>query len=164
MLISEENILKNKTVSLLLLLSVLPVLSLFAVVPVQACVCPPGVGTPGYWKNHPEAWPVDSIWICGRDWSQDEIIAQMNQPVRGNKWNTMFNAYVAGYLNVQIGNPPPIVDDGCCVCAALNWLCTNLSPVRANNPAWYCNGEKIYLCLDAYNNGLLGVPSRDALE
>jgi hypothetical protein len=25
---------------------------------------PPGVGSPGYWKNHPDAWP-DGIQFCG---------------------------------------------------------------------------------------------------
>ncbi len=30
----------------------------------QTTVFPnPGTGTPGYWKNHPEAWPVDYIKI-----------------------------------------------------------------------------------------------------
>ena len=26
----------------------------------KAVASNPGTGTPGYWKNHPEAWPVSS--------------------------------------------------------------------------------------------------------
>jgi len=29
------------------------------------CITAPGTGTPGYWKNHPEAWPVEEITIGG---------------------------------------------------------------------------------------------------
>ncbi|MFT3894745.1 MAG: hypothetical protein QM730_24205 [Anaerolineales bacterium] len=37
----------------------------------------PGTGTPGYWKNHPEAWPVSSITIGEQTFTKDQAIALM---------------------------------------------------------------------------------------
>ena len=33
---------------------------------------PPGTGTPGFWKNHPEAWPVSTITVGGVEYTLDE--------------------------------------------------------------------------------------------
>ena len=60
----------------------------------------PGTGTPGYWKNHPEAWPVDEITIGGVTYTKVEAIAIMNTPEKGDKTYTMFSALVAATLNV----------------------------------------------------------------
>jgi hypothetical protein len=143
--------------------------------PVSGCGppgCPPGTGTPGYWKNHPGAWPVDTITIGGVEYCKDDAIEWMDGPVKGDKSITMFNALVAAKLNVLIGNPP------CCVWCmeeADRWFAPEPdgfgcgpvgSSVRGSSECWqYSHGEKLYLWLDAYNNGELPcAPSRDALE
>ena len=38
---------------------------------------PPGTGTPGYWKNHPDAWPVAVITIGGETYTKGDAIAIM---------------------------------------------------------------------------------------
>jgi len=43
----------------------------FFTLPVQQ----PGTGTPGYWKNHPEAWPVSSITVGGLTYTKAQAIA-----------------------------------------------------------------------------------------
>jgi len=119
----------------------------------------PGTGTPGYWKNHPEAWPVNSITIGEDTYSKAQAIALMGMP-DGDKSYTLFRAYVAAYLNVLIGN------DSSCIAstltAAYNWLNTYEpgSNVKASSNAWKM-GEPLYLRLDAYNNGFLCAPHRD---
>ena len=134
------------------------------------CGCPPpGVGSPGYWMNHPDAWPLDYIVICpnGDDdlevgYTRDEAIELMEAATRGDKWLTLFPAYVAAELNIALGNPRP---EDCCRFEVRDWLCANLDGVRANSEAWQGDGEDFYFCLDAYNNGYQdGAPSRDALE
>jgi hypothetical protein len=82
----------------------------------------------------------------------------------------MFKALVAAKLNVMIGNRD------CCIAGAIAeadaWMATYGpvgSGVKASSAAWQrgaCpgGGECLYLRLDAYNNGLLCAPSRDALE
>jgi len=123
---------------------------------------PVGVGTPGYWKNHPEAWPVDAITVGGQVFTKEQAIGIMSLSVRKDKSLTMFKAYVAAKLNVLIGNCPP---EGCYTLAEVNdWLTwfPVLSGVPAKSEAWqYSHGEALYWCLDDYNNGRLNMPSRD---
>jgi hypothetical protein len=120
-------------------------------------VSPPGTGTPGYWKNHPEAWPVDEITIGGELYTKDDAIGLMKTPGKGDKTFTVFRALVSAKLNVLIGN-----DDSCIaesIAAADAWMeKENYGPVgsgiRANSVAWK-EGEPLYRELDDYNNGKL---------
>lgn len=120
----------------------------------------PGTGTPGYWMNHPEAWPVDEIEIGGVVYSKDEAIAYMKDPVKGDKTFTMFPALVAAKLNVLIGNDDSCVADT--IAAADAWMAQYPigSDVPGNSDAWK-DGEPLYKTLDDYNNGLLCAPHRD---
>ena len=120
----------------------------------------PGTGTPGYWKNHPEAWPVETITIGGVVYTKEQAIWWMNQP-DGDKTITLFRALVAAKLNVLIGN-----DDSCIagtISAADAWFVT-FGPVGSGVPArsaaWRI-GEPLYELLDLYNNGGLCAPHRD---
>jgi len=120
----------------------------------------PGTGTPGYWKNHPEAWPVEQITIGGVTYTKTEAINLMETSVKGDKTYTMFNALVAAKLNVMIGNDA-------CITSVINdadaWMQTYGpvgSGVPANSDAWQSTGEQLYEQLDDYNNGLLCAPPR----
>jgi len=129
-------------------------------------VCAPGTGTPGYWMNHPEAWPMDSITIGGETYSKDDAIDYMKMEVKGDKTFTMFPALVAAKLNVAIGN-----DDSCIpgtIEAADAWMAAHPigSGVKGGgeDSPWR-DGEPLYKELDKYNNGELDcVSSRDDLE
>jgi hypothetical protein len=120
----------------------------------------PGTGTPGYWKNHPEAWPVDSVTVGGEVYTRDEAIAWLQKPGK-DKTITMFSSLVPAMLNVHIGN------NGSCVAstiaAAHAWMVT-YGPVGANvhaaSYAWKV-GEPLHRQLDNYNNGMLCAPHRD---
>ena len=152
---------RKKTILLAVFALLLLVLS---IAPVSACDYP-GTGTPGYWKNHPEAWPANTIDPglcvgCGT-FHRDEAIAIMKTPGKGDKTYTMFNALVAALLNVGIGNPPDCILGT--IDAAFAWMATNGCPgagVKANSAAWQA-GEPLYEMLDAYNNGELCAPHRD---
>jgi len=115
-----------------------------------------GTGTPGYWKNHPEAWPVDQILIGGRLYTKEEAITFMNMPDSHDKTITMFSALVSAKLNVLIGN-----DDSCIADTITNadlWMVDHPvdSEVRAGGSAspWRI-GEPLCTMLNSYNNGLL---------
>jgi hypothetical protein len=126
-----------------------------------ACApCGPGTGTPGYWKNHPEAWPVDSITVGGITYTKAQAIYIMSSAVEKDKWITMFKGLVAAKLNVAIGTDPTCI--AATITAANLWMETYASPVRASSEAWHV-GEPLYCTLDAYNNGLLCAPSRDVV-
>jgi hypothetical protein len=144
------------TFALVLLLSLVP--------PAMAVAqLPPGTGTPGYWKNNPDAWPVADIMVGGYPYTQDEAVASMESPVRGDKTLTMFNALVAAKLNVLAGNDDSCIEDA--IDDADQWMaCYPVgSAVRGNSEAWEL-GEPIYEMLDEYNNGYLCAPSRDDFD
>jgi hypothetical protein len=121
----------------------------------------PGTGTPGYWKNHPEAWPVSTIQIGTVTYTVDQAIAIMNSPVQKDKTFTMFASLVSAILNVKINNDSSCVSDA--ITAGQAWMTTN-GPVgkgvAASSFAWKL-GEPIHRLMDNYNNGMLCAPHRD---
>jgi hypothetical protein len=123
-------------------------------------VAQPGTGTPGYWKNHPEAWPVSTIAIGGVTYTREEAIAWLNKAGK-DRTTTMFSSLVPAKLNVLIGN-----DDSCVastIDAADAWMATYGpigSNVHAASFAWKV-GEPLHRLMDNYNNGMLCAPHRD---
>ena len=122
------------------------------------CIPPPSyscVRTPGYWKNHPEAWPVEEIEIGGVIYSKADAIEAMDQPIKKDKTYTFFKAVVAYKLNILNGSDPSCI--GGWITSADIWFMDHPlgSDVRANYQKWTGYGEFMYLMFDDYNNGLL---------
>lgn len=138
-----------------------------------ACWCEPGTGSPGYWKNHPEAWPVEEIVIGGVTYGIEAAIAIMDMPVKGDKSITMFTSLVAAKLNViaiaEGGSKCGVsycLSPGC-IDEADQWLVTFQvgSGQKANEEPWqHSHGEALYECMDDFNNGRLCAPSREYCE
>ncbi len=127
-------------------------------------ICPPGTGTPGYWMNHPEAWPVDEITIGGITYPKALAIALMKCSVKGDKTYTMFPSLVAAKLNVMVGNESSCIGD--IIKQADVWMALHPigTGVAAKSDAWQQGGEYLHTLLDMYNNGKLCAPSRDEVE
>jgi SdrD B-like domain len=127
---------------------------------INSPVSNPGTGTPGYWKNHPEAWPVQTVTVGGVTYTKDQAIALLDQ-VGKDKTLTMFSSLVPAMLNVAIGN------DSTCVAstieAAQDWM-VKYGPVGSNvhaaSYAWKV-GEPLHRLMDNYNNGMLCAPHRE---
>ncbi len=143
-----------------------------------ACTCGNNECTPkspGYWKNHPEAWHVETITIGNANngygyetYTVEEAIAIMQQPVKGDKVYTMFHALIAAKLNgigcCQSGDVKNKISEGD-LWMSMYYYDKDESPIRASSSPWQdrtkvgCgeipSGEAIYLKLDAYNNGQL---------
>jgi len=127
---------------------------------VADCCCGPGVRSQGYWKNHPEAWPVTSLSIGGTHYTRGDAIVILSTPCKGDKSYTLFDALLAAELNERAGNCTDCIADT--LCAAHEWVDENPpgSNVRGNSCEWK-EGEPLYCILDAYNNGCLCAPSAD---
>jgi len=124
-------------------------------------VTQPGTGTPGFWKNHPEAWPVQSITIGGVTYTKAQAIAWLSSSVTKDKTITLFASLVSAKLNVLVGN------DSSCVSSTIanadNWMAVSGpvgSGVAASSLAWKL-GEPYHRLMDNYNNGMLCAPHRD---
>jgi len=123
-----------------------------------APVAQPGTGTPGFWKNHPEAWPLPGITIGGIYYPKATAISWLGK-VGKDKTTTIFASLVSAKLNQKMGN-----EDSCIagtVTKADGWLAAHPvgSNVLASSAAW-AQAEPWHQLLDAYNNGLLCAPPR----
>jgi len=59
--------------------------------------------TQGYWKNHEEAWPVDSLTLGDQTYSQEDVLALFNTPVAGDASLNLAHQLAAAKLNVANG-------------------------------------------------------------
>ena len=107
--------------------------------------------TPGYWKNHPESWPVETITIGGVVYSKTAAIEEIKNPGRGDKTYTMFEHLVAAKLNVLSGCDSTSIDD--VIDDADAWMVAHPlgSGVSGSSDAWD-DGEPLKNQLDTYNN------------
>jgi hypothetical protein len=138
------------------------VVMILAILAIAGTVVACEVRTPGYWKNHPDdpAWALFSLTFGGVTYTVDNAIPVMKTPVKGDKTYNLFDAVVAVYLNYLNGAPFESVTDS--LINALAWLDAHPpgSGVAASSAAWK-QAEPWFYELDAFNNGLRGVPAAD---
>ena len=119
----------------------------------------PGTVSPGYWKTHPNDWPVESITIGGVTYSKAEAIATMNLKKDTDKTYDLFRGLVSAKLNVLIGNVQFCIYGA--ILDADDWMAANPvgSGVKANSSAWQQIAGTNQMLYD-YNLGLLCAPYR----
>jgi hypothetical protein len=119
-----------------------------------------GVGTPGYWMNHPEAWCVPTIQLGCQSYTKAQAIAFMQQSTSKDMTYPLANQLIAAKLNVRCGGT-----DASCVSSAIAaadaFLCAHPvgSNVKASSSAWQ-QISPTYDTLVNYNEGKLCAPSR----
>lgn len=78
--------------------------------------------TPGYWKNHPDAWPVDHMTVGCVEYSQSQLMTIFDMPSKGGDMTIkLFHHLVAAKLNVLIGADDYIMS---AITAGDDFLCT----------------------------------------
>lgn len=124
----------------------------------------PGCGSPGYWKAHPESWPLDWITLGRMTYKKSDAISRMKGCGFSDKTYAMFEALLAAKLNPMVGNDASCIEDT--IEAADAWLAKYGpvgSGVRADSKkSPWLTGEPLFNKLDAYNNGRLCSPSRES--
>jgi len=58
--------------------------------------------TQGYWKNHPDAWPLDTLTLGTVTYSKDQLLLILRRPVRGNGLVALAHQLIAAKLNVAL--------------------------------------------------------------
>jgi hypothetical protein len=77
---------------------------------------PTPTGTPvgcvfgqGFWKNHPNQWPVTQLQLGNVSYNQQQLLSILQQPVRGNGLVLLAHQEIAAKLNIANGA------DGSCI-------------------------------------------------
>jgi hypothetical protein len=65
----------------------------------------------GFWKNHPEAWPVTSLTLGSQTYTQAELLALFDTPPRGDASLILAHQLIAAKLNIANGSDPTPVND-----------------------------------------------------
>jgi hypothetical protein len=118
-----------------------------------------GTRTPGYWKNHPKAWPVGYLALGGAEYPKQRCIEMLGEPARGDHSVILRRALIAAKLNVADG-----CDGGCVaieISAADVWFGQFMKATTPENVVPVSDrGRPLADVLDDYNNGLLCAPAK----
>jgi|GEM_PF-4599607 len=74
--------------------------------------CPPGpptgcTYTQGFYKNHPNAWPVNSLTLGNRTYTKAQLLNIYNTPVNGNGLISLAHQLITAKLNAARGTSVP---------------------------------------------------------
>lgn len=110
--------------------------------------------TQGYWKNHASAWPVSTLTLGSVSYDQDELIAILKTPVKGNGLVQLAHQLIAAKLNVAAGADDSAVHDAIADADALigSLVCP---PIGDGSLAPSATSE-LNGTLDAFNSGAVG--------
>lgn len=97
------------------------------------CECEEGAChyTPGYWKNHPEAWPVTSLTVGCVTYNQADLLVILGKPVKGDATIILAHHLIAAKLNVANGADDSIAGT---IAQADNLLCSYPLYSKPANP------------------------------
>ncbi len=107
----------------------------------------------GYWKNHEEEWPVESLIVGDDDeYTKEELLAILNTPPKGgNSYLILAHQLIAALLNIENGSDPSVIS------VQLDAALDALAEVDLTADAKTKNEDLNALAgtLDDYNNRLL---------
>lgn len=108
----------------------------------------------GFWKNHPNAWPVDYLALGSKRYSKDQLLKILKTPVRGDASLILAYQLIAAKLNIEHGSDPAPISD---TIDYADKLIESKKVPQKVSPA-SASGKKmtsVASILDRYNNGKL---------
>jgi hypothetical protein len=109
----------------------------------------------GFWKTHPDVWPLSRLWLGGQSYTQAELLSILGMPVKGDASVILAQQLIATKLNVANGSDPgPVITP---VTSADNLLRTLAARLPYGTKPSSAAGRAMTgfgAILDAYNNGL----------
>lgn len=120
------------------------------------CIPPtyPCTYTQGYWKNHPNAWPVNSLYLGTRSYTKDELLLILNSPVKGNGLISMAHQLITAKLNKAMGTNTTVIDSD--IAAADAMIGSLVVPPVGSGFLHPSTTSTLNDKLDAYNRGVIG--------
>lgn len=110
--------------------------------------------TQGYWKTHPEAWPLSTLQLGSTSYTAEQLLSILNTPAQGNGLLSLAHQLIAAKLNVAKGADPTALGTAIADADALiNGLV--IPPVGTGFLA-PSSTDALKSKLDDYNNGTIG--------
>ena len=110
--------------------------------------------TIGYWKNHPEVWPVGSLTLGSVNYTAAELLAILGEPAAGNGLIILAHQLIAAKLNIQNGANPAAI--AATIAAADALIGALVVPPIGGDSLTPASVSALAQTLDDYNNGLIG--------
>jgi len=111
--------------------------------------------TVGYWKNHPEAWPVGTLTLGSVAYTQAELLSILNEPVGGNGLISLAHQLIATKLNLANGAIPTALVTSTIAAADAQIGALVVPPVGSGYLSPGSTSGKTNI-LDDYNQGITG--------
>ena len=158
----------NKLLPALILLSI--IMALFAVIPLSSANWNEVLGitgeiftgtwddsdcthSQGYWKEHPDAWPVDGITMGDISYSKEDALSVLDTPPQGDATYILVHQLMAAKLNLLNGAEPSFIEQT--ILDADGWLTANPLGSKPKNPERNV-GIALAEVLEMYNTGEIG--------
>lgn len=114
----------------------------------------------GYWKNHPEEWPVNSLMLGSITYDKTQLLSILNTPIGdGRKADAsliLAHQLIAAKLNIANGTDPAPISTTVASADAL--IGSRVLPIRPKKLPSSVEGKMMVTLastLDEYNNGYL---------
>jgi hypothetical protein len=65
--------------------------------------------TQGFWKNHSDVWPLQSLTLGAVSYSESQLLQILNHPAQGNGLVILAHQLIAAKLNIANGADPTLV-------------------------------------------------------
>jgi len=65
----------------------------------------------GFWKNHPDQWPVTELQLGNVTYNQQQLLDILHEPVRGNGLLILAHQLIAAKLNIAAGADPSCIQE-----------------------------------------------------
>jgi hypothetical protein len=108
----------------------------------------------GFWKNHPDLWPVGALTLGTLTYDQSELLSILTEPARGNGLIIIAHQLIAAELNIAQGADPSDVDT--VLDDSHTLIGSQVVPPVGSGDIHPGTSSPLTQVLDDYNNGLIG--------
>jgi hypothetical protein len=108
----------------------------------------------GYWRNHPDAWPVTGLTIGTVTYQAAELMAILDNPAQGNGLVILAHQLIAAKLNIANGADPSAVQQA--ITDADNMVGALVAPPIGNGYLTPGQTGDLTETLTEYNEGTIG--------
>jgi hypothetical protein len=119
--------------------------------------CNPGQNctyTQGYWKNHFDVWPLQSLTLGAVSYNASQVLQILNRPAQGNGLVTLAHQLIASKLNIANGADPTAIQQS--VIDADNMVGGLIVPPIGSGYLSPAQTSQLTDTLTQYNEGTIG--------